>query len=96
MKTIIALVVTLAATGTAFAQYRAPSSSSFGYGSTYNSYGTGSNPNSHTTSPYMTNQGTYVQPHSQTNPNNTQMDNYGSRGNFNPNTGSYGTRSPRY
>jgi hypothetical protein len=28
--------------------------------------------------------------------NNTQLDNYGTRGNYNPYTGSYGTRVARY
>lgn len=60
------------------------------------SYGTGSNPSSHGTSGYTTPQGTYVQPHQQTNPNGTQYDNYGTRGNVNPYTGSTGTRSPKY
>jgi uncharacterized protein YdeI (BOF family) len=32
-------------------------------------YGTGSNPNSHGVGGYTTNNGTYVQPHQQTNPN---------------------------
>jgi hypothetical protein len=40
--------------------------------------------------------GTYVAPHVQTNPNNTQLDNYGTRGNINPYTGQMGTRNPRY
>jgi hypothetical protein len=44
----------------------------------------------------MTNQGTYVQPHQQTNPNSTQYDNYGTRGNVNPYTGQTGTRSPKF
>ena len=30
--------------------------------------------------------------HYQTNPNNTQLDNYGTRGNLNPYTGAVGTR----
>jgi len=59
-------------------------------------YGTGSNPNSHPVQGYTTNSGTYVQPHQQTNPNGTQTDNYGTRGNVNPYTGAVGTRSPRY
>jgi hypothetical protein len=66
--------------GTAIAQY---------------GYGTGSNPNSHGVSGHLTNSGTYVQPHSSTNPNSTQLDNYGTRGNYNPHTGAYGTRTPR-
>jgi hypothetical protein len=57
-------------------------------------YGTGSNPQSHSVGGYTTNNGTYVQPYQQTNPNSTQYDNYGARGNYNPSTGNYGTRSP--
>lgn len=59
-------------------------------------YGTGSNPNSHSSSGYTTNRGTYVAPHTSTNPNSTQTDNYGTRGNQNPSTGTFGTRTPRY
>jgi hypothetical protein len=58
--------------------------------------GTGSNPNSHTNSGYTTSNGTYVAPHQQTNPNNTQRDNYGATGNVNPSNGAVGTRNPRY
>jgi hypothetical protein len=58
--------------------------------------GTGSNPNSHGVSGYTTNSGTYVAPHQQTNPNGTQTDNYGTRGNVNPYTGAVGARAPKY
>jgi hypothetical protein len=58
-------------------------------------YGTGSNPNSHSVDGYTTNRGTYVQPYHSTNPNGTQYDNYGTRGNQNPYTGTYGTRTPK-
>ena len=58
--------------------------------------GTGSNPNSHGVSGYTTSSGTYVAPHQQTNPNNTQRDNYSATGNVNPYTGAVGTRNPRY
>jgi uncharacterized protein YdeI (BOF family) len=58
------------------------------------SYGTGSNPNSHQNQGYTTNSGTYVAPHQQTNPNNTQRDNYSATGNVNPYTGAVGTRNP--
>lgn len=58
--------------------------------------GTGSNPNSHAVQGYATSSGTYVQPHQQTNPNSTQTDNYGARGNVNPYNGATGTRTPRY
>ena len=59
-------------------------------------FGTGSNPNSHPVQGYTTSSGTYVPPHQQTNPNNTQRDNYGATGNANPYTGSVGTHHPRY
>lgn len=68
------------------------------YGTQQNSrgmYGTGSNPNSHYVAPHTTQSGTYIAPHYQTNPNNTQRDNYGTRGNQNPHTGQFGTR-PAY
>jgi len=82
MKTVIfAGVLALSSTG-AMAQFQ--------------TYGTGSNPNSHSTSGYTRNNGTYVQPYTSTNPNSTQTDNYGARGNYNPYSGTYGTRSPRY
>lgn len=58
--------------------------------------GTGSNPNSHPVQGYTTNSGTYVAPHQQTNPNNTQRDNYSATGNVNPYTGAVGTRNPKY
>ena len=58
--------------------------------------GAESNPNSHPVLDYTTQSGTYVPPHQQTNPNSTQTDNYGARGNVNPYTGAVGTRNPRY
>lgn len=62
----------------------------------YGAYGNGSNPSSHPVQGYMAQQGTFVPPHMQTNPNATQMDNYGTQGNVNPFTGAIGTRTPRY
>ena len=77
---ILAAAMTLAATA-AQAQY---------YGRT------GSNPRSHTVSPYVTSQGTYVRGSRATNPNNRQMYNYGTRGNVNPYAGAVGTRATPY
>jgi hypothetical protein len=57
-------------------------------------YGTGSNAEDHYVSGYTRNNGTYVSPHYQTNPNNSTSDNYETRGNLNPHTGQWGTRSP--
>jgi len=58
--------------------------------------GTGSNPSTHTSSAHTTSRGTYVAPYVATNPNGTQRDNFSTSGNYNPNTGSFGTRTPRY
>lgn len=67
------------------------------YGGSYGGgYGMGSNPQSQGVQGYTNHSGTYVQPYERTAPNNTQMDNYSTRGNQNPYTGAYGTRAPRY
>jgi hypothetical protein len=62
----------------------------------YPTYGTGSNPYSNSVDGYTRRDGSYVAPHTRTNPNATQYDNYNSRGNYNPYNGSTGTRSPRW
>jgi len=67
------------------------------YGNSYGSsvYGTGTNPNNHYVNPYTRSDGTSVQGHQRTNPNNSLSDNYGAKGNYNPNSsgfGSYGGR----
>lgn len=61
---------------------------------TPNGYGTGSNPRSHSVKPYVRKNGTYVAPHRTTNPNKNKLDNYSTRGNFNPYTGKEGTQNP--
>lgn len=92
MKNVLTIVAFIGVTTTtAFAQFTGQNSL---YGS--GGYGTGSNPNSHYVSPYTNSHGTTVQGHYQTNPNHTQYDNYGTRGNVNPYTGAVGTRTPRY
>lgn len=58
--------------------------------------GTGSNPSTHTSSGYTRNNGTYVAPYVATNPNSTQRDNFGTSGNYNPDNGRFGSRTPRY
>lgn len=45
---------------------------------------------------YYRSDGTYVQPHYRSSPNNTTSDNYSTRGNVNPYTGQAGTRDPDY
>lgn len=91
IKLIIAVALVVGTAATASAQYGSRSGGLYG-----GAYGIGSNPNSHTVSPYTTQSGTYVGSHHSTNPNNTQLDNYSTRGNINPYTGQIGTRSPRY
>jgi hypothetical protein len=58
-------------------------------------YGTGSNPNDHYVHSYVTRSGVFHQGHYQTNPNGTQLDNYGTLGNVNPHTGAVGTHIPK-
>lgn len=92
-KLFVGLIFVAFTAGTASAQYNNNYS---GYGS-YGSQGTGSNSSNHSVNGYTNSHtGTYVQPHTQTNPNSTQYDNYSARGNYNPYSGSYGTRTPRH
>ncbi|MGI4953222.1 MAG: hypothetical protein ACRYGM_15570 [Janthinobacterium lividum] len=101
MKRLVLLAIVFA---TPAAAQGFGSTGQHGYGSTpaypsYQSmptYGSGSNPSAHMTQGYERNSGTYVAPHMQTSPNATQMDNYGTRGNINPYTGTTGARSPRW
>jgi uncharacterized membrane protein len=90
MKIALACALVIASVTTASAQ------TNIWGRSTGSAYGTGSNPNSYYVSPHTNSNGTYVGGHYATNPNNTQLDNYGTRGNLNPYTGTYGTRSGRY
>ena len=43
---------------------------------------------------YYRSNGTYVQPHYRSLPDGNPFNNYSTRGNINPYTGSYGTRNP--
>lgn len=97
MKLVAALVIALSILTPASAQYLGNSNRNSGgmYGNSGMS-GTGSNPSSHYSSGYTTQSGTYVQPYRATSPNNTQLDNYSTRGNINPYTGAAGTRGARY
>jgi hypothetical protein len=93
MKALFAVVLLLAGTIGASAQLYG---SSGNRGSSVGLYGTGSNPNSHYVQPHINSQGNYTGGHYRTNPNNTQRDNFGTRGNVNPYTGSTGNRWGRY
>lgn len=96
MRRLIVLVGLLAVSTPAFAQSRGYGQRHGygGYGS--GAYGSGSNAGSHAVQPHTNSYGTYVPGHQRTNPNNTQMDNFGTRGNINPYTGQPGTRIPRW
>lgn len=47
---------------------------------------------SHSVRGHTTKKGTYVQPHRQTNPDNSKANNWSHKGNVNPNTGKEGTK----
>lgn len=93
-KALLVALLVAASAGAASAQLYGNSNRGSSYGGGFG--GTGSNSSSHSTQGYQTNSGSYVQPYRATNPNNTQMDNYTTRGNVNPYTGAVGTRAPRY
>ncbi|MEI8396673.1 MAG: hypothetical protein WCF85_18220 [Rhodospirillaceae bacterium] len=48
----------------------------------------------HAVGGYTRQNGTYVEPHMQTNPNNSALDNWSTKGNSNPYTGQPGTHNP--
>ena len=89
MRTALLVAILMASAATASAQ---------GYGQNRGSglYGTGSNPSSNYVAPHFNSKGSLFEGHYRTNPNNTQMDNFGTRGNQNPYTGNFGTRVPKY
>lgn len=85
MLKIIAFAIPALLPAVANAQY---------YGQQRN-YGTGSNPNSHYVQPHVQRDGDYVGGHYRTNPNQSQSDNYGARGNYNPHTGNFSGQQRR-
>ena len=91
-KFILSTMIALAAVTSSFAQFsnQGVYSNRSGYSSSFGSTGT---PvvRGHTRS-----NGTYVQGYTRTSPNSTNWDNYSTRGNSNPYTGSTGTRARDY
>lgn len=79
---ICGVFAVLVTSGAAMAQTSQKGYGSQPYGSTY---GTGSNPNSNSVDGYTRRDGTYVQPHTRTNPDSSRSNNYGAPGNYNPN-----------
>ena len=57
-------------------------------------FGTAMAAGSHSVKGYYKKDGTYVAPTQATNPNATKVDNYSSKGNYNPATGKEGTKDP--
>ncbi|WP_342363182.1 hypothetical protein [Terrarubrum flagellatum] len=88
MKIAISIITLTALSSVAQAQYYGNRNSGYG------GYGTGSNSNSHSVQPHYNSNGAYVDSYRATNPNNTTLDNYSTRGNYNPYTGQTGHRSP--
>ena len=56
----------------------------------------GGNGGSHSVRGHIKKDGTYVQPHRATNPNNTQRDNWTSKPNVNPYTGKQGSKEAKH
>ena len=54
----------------------------------------GTSGGSHSVRGYTKKDGTYVAPHSQTNPDSSKRNNYSSKGSVNPYTGKEGTKDP--
>ena len=92
-KTLVLLVAIIATVLSASAQYN--------YGSSYgtSSYGTGTygvNTNSTYVNGYTKSNGAYVSGHYRSSQNSTNHDNYSTSGNYNPYTGTSGSRAKDY
>ena len=93
-KSLMLLVAIIATVLSANAQYNYGSSS---YGSsTYGTSSYGVNTNSNYVNGYTQTNGTYVQGHYRSSQNSTNHDNYSTSGNYNPYTGSAGSRAKDY
>jgi hypothetical protein len=92
MKIILGMLLVSAMATAASAQYLNTNRNSLNSGLS----STGSNSSNHYVSPHLNSNGGMTSGHYQTNPNNTQLDNYGTRGNVNPYTGAVGSRGARF
>ena len=100
MKKLLLLAAICITTAQAIAGERNP----YGYTSPYTyqapkpystpSYGAGSNYNSNYVAPHMRSNGSYVEGHYRSDPNDTKLDNWTTKGNTNPYTGQACTRNP--
>lgn len=91
----LALVSIISANAQIYSGYSGNSIYS-GYSRSSSSYSTGTNSSVRYQSGYTRSDGTYVQGHYKTNSNSSNHDNFSTRGNSNPYTGSTGTRARDY
>ncbi len=102
MKQLVLTIIAIMAVTTSFAQYNpwpnfsSKSSSAKGHTSVSNNMPTFPSNSTTTVSGYTRSNGTYVEPHVRTMPNNTNFDNFSTKGNSNPFTGSTGYRARDY
>lgn len=87
-KSLLFLVAIIATVLSANAQYN--------YGSSYGTSSYGVNTNSTYVNGYTKSDGTYVQGHYRSSQNSTNHDNYSTSGNYNPYTGTSGSRARDY
>lgn len=87
-KSLMLLVAIIATVLSANAQYN--------YGSSYGTSSYGVNTNSTYVNGYTKSDGTYVQGHYRSSQNSTNHDNYSTSGNYNPYTGTSGSRARDY
>ena len=94
----LALVSILSANAQVYSGYSGYSglSSYSGYSRSSSSYSTGTNSSVRYQSGYTRSNGTYVQGHYKTSSNYTNHDNFSTSGNYNPYTGSTGSRARDY
>lgn len=91
-KSLLLLVAIIATVFSSNAQYHGNSNGNSSYGSS--SYGV--NTNSTYVNGYTKSNGTYVQGHYRSSQNTTNHDNYSTSGNYNPYTGTTGSRAMDY
>ena len=95
---VLALVSIFSANAQVYSGYSGYSglSSYSGYSRSSSSYSTGTNSSVRYQSGYTRSNGTYVQGHYKTSSNYTNHDNFSTSGNYNPYTGSTGSRARDY
>ncbi len=95
MKKILTLLVMISACAT-LVKAQSYYGSSTTRRSSYNTYGVGTTPSVRYQGGYTRSNGSYVQGHYKTTPDRTNHNNFSTSGNYNPYTGSTGTRARDY